>query len=899
MTLLTEPPIGSGPPPGPRTGSRPGHSQDDAAAASAAAGTGTGSAWTARAGALAAVIVVTALAALPALVYDDFFDGGRHRAVIAAAALAGAIAGAVAGAWRGLRRLGLTVLSLLSAVPVLLVLLTPATRGVPTLGNVAALGDQVLHGWARMVTTGTPAEAQAEVLALPAALAWAAAFIAVLLLRDPAHRLLPALPPVTAICVGLVLTAAGGPPRWPLAAAMVALAVLLLMLRPGSPPPVMDPAARATMGAAPDPAGGMPEQAQTLSADSGTAGRSTSRLLTVLIGVVLLAVLTGAAVAAVRVLPAQALRAPYDPRSDARPVTELIDASSPMIGLKRQLQPPVRQLFTVQVVKSQLRSGAPPIVRVAALDSFDGSTWQVTGQYLRPGARIPGPAGLRRPLDVTLRITTSGLTGPMLPVLQGRTSRLDLPEVRVDASGTNAIATRALSPGLTYEVTGVVPGGNERNLAAAAPDLTGDAAGTTRLPELPAQFARLATRLTSGTSEPYAQLLAIRDWLRRLPYSTEGPPGESYAVLDPILFGPAGDGRNRPSSFAEQRVSAFTVLARSAGFPARVAVGYQVDPARASGGVIPVTSADVRAWAEVKLAGYGWVRFDPTDTSQTVDSAPRDDQQLQQQQATGTSSDQSVIDPGLQPDDVKRTGGGGVAGLMLGLLVLPALVPVLLVAGWLAKLVRRRRRRTRGGPREQILGAWRESRDRLLESGRAPARSQTPADAAREHSLVPGGADGPLLQLAPLVDRAVFAPWEPDAADATAAWAAYDRLRAALNRAAESWTRPVRALDPRPLWHRPGDRAVRYPAAWPVGLRTPAPDTGELAPILAGAVSDPDHDLLIESMLAPVGAGGAAIPNGTGRGVGAAAWTPGGAGDVFVERPGAGPGGVPGDGGAR
>src|SRR5262249_161826 len=55
------------------------------------------------------------------------------------------------------------------------------------------------------------------------------------------------------------------------------------------------------------------------------------------------------------------------------------------------------------------------------------------------------------------------------------------------------------------------------------------------------------------------------------------------------------------------------VLARAAGFPSRVAVGYLLRGQKQ--GTFDVTTRDAHAWPEVYLAGYGWTPFEPTDTT--------------------------------------------------------------------------------------------------------------------------------------------------------------------------------------------------------------------------------------------------------------------------------------------
>ncbi|BFI96431.1 MAG: DUF3488 and transglutaminase-like domain-containing protein [Rhodanobacter sp.] len=64
--------------------------------------------------------------------------------------------------------------------------------------------------------------------------------------------------------------------------------------------------------------------------------------------------------------------------------------------------------------------------------------------------------------------------------------------------------------------------------------------------------------------------------------------------------------------FCEHYASAFTVLMRAAGIPARVVTGYQGGYWNAMGRYLLVRNSDAHAWSEVWLAGRGWVRVDPT-----------------------------------------------------------------------------------------------------------------------------------------------------------------------------------------------------------------------------------------------------------------------------------------------
>ncbi|MDQ6645994.1 MAG: DUF3488 and transglutaminase-like domain-containing protein [Pseudomonadota bacterium] len=64
--------------------------------------------------------------------------------------------------------------------------------------------------------------------------------------------------------------------------------------------------------------------------------------------------------------------------------------------------------------------------------------------------------------------------------------------------------------------------------------------------------------------------------------------------------------------FCEHYASAFTVLMRAAGIPARVVTGYQGGYWNTFGDYLLVRNSDAHAWSEVWLADRGWIRVDPT-----------------------------------------------------------------------------------------------------------------------------------------------------------------------------------------------------------------------------------------------------------------------------------------------
>jgi len=86
---------------------------------------------------------------------------------------------------------------------------------------------------------------------------------------------------------------------------------------------------------------------------------------------------------------------------------------------------------------------------------------------------------------------------------------------------------------------------------------------------------------------------------------TLAPPPLGRDAMDDFLF-------NTRQGFCEHYASAFTVLMRAAGIPARVVTGYLGGYWSEAGHYLLVRQSDAHAWSEVWLAGRGWVRVDPT-----------------------------------------------------------------------------------------------------------------------------------------------------------------------------------------------------------------------------------------------------------------------------------------------
>ena len=91
--------------------------------------------------------------------------------------------------------------------------------------------------------------------------------------------------------------------------------------------------------------------------------------------------------------------------------------------------------------------------------------------------------------------------------------------------------------------------------------------------------------------------------------------GDFYYTLTPSLL--TGDRVDQflfetKQGFCEHYTSAFVIMMRAAGIPARVVLGYQGGNYNEVGDYLVVRQRNAHAWAEVWLRDTGWIRVDPT-----------------------------------------------------------------------------------------------------------------------------------------------------------------------------------------------------------------------------------------------------------------------------------------------
>ncbi|MBN2086440.1 MAG: transglutaminase domain-containing protein [Anaerolineales bacterium] len=176
-------------------------------------------------------------------------------------------------------------------------------------------------------------------------------------------------------------------------------------------------------------------------------------------------------------------------------------------------------------------------------------------------------------------------------------------------SRTNFDVMGVVVPGADYELDSVYYQADEASLRAAGTDYPDWIRRRyLQLPNvLPERVHALARDLTATPPTPYDRAVAIEDYLRReMRYSLEiDSPPYNQDVVDYFLF-------VSKIGFCDYYASAMTVLARSAGIPARIAIGYAAGTFDPVQGKYTVLESDAHAWPELFFPGIGWVEFEPT-----------------------------------------------------------------------------------------------------------------------------------------------------------------------------------------------------------------------------------------------------------------------------------------------
>jgi transglutaminase-like putative cysteine protease len=716
--------------------------------------------------------VLTVLAAVGVIGFEPSFGGYGFLL----AGIGGLIVGTATGVLTAAFRLG-PILSAAAALVAYFLLGTAfavphlGLAGVlPTLNSLGSIAVGSVFGWADLVTLSTPVGAPQYIAVVPYAAAW----IVTLTSSTLACRWLVARPR-TAWRFGIALV----PP--------VVLYIASVLLGTDEPYQagirgvVFGLLALVWLG------WGRPNERIAQVGGDRLQRRKLAGTAAVLVGAV---VIGGGA--AVVTAPASDQR--FVLRDEIEPLFDPLDYPSPLAGFRhytKQVTDDV--LFVVDGLQAGDR------IRLATMDAYTGRLWNVTdpatsaagsGSFELVGRSFPEPelitaderAGVTFQIVDYADVWVPGVGYPSDLEFTAGDAIDATDDIRYNPATGTTVLTSGLATGDEYTIDALVqrpiPVADLAEVQTAEVDLS-------PVDGVPDIVTIRAQEFTGTASAPIDQLEAMRIALVENGFLSHGRASDAVPSR-------AGHGADRITELferqqmvgdQEQYATAFALMARSLGYPARVVMGFA--PEIADGQSAEVTGDDVTAWVEVAFDGIGWVAFDPTpeqtDVPQDQVPKPQSEPQPQVRQPPRIDDDRedllSPVELEETEDDEEETpfrvpGWVWVVGLSILIPALLALLPLLAIA--LLKSARARRRRSTGPGYDRVAGAWEELEDRYSELGFAvpPKLTRGATATALETQLHEqlGEAAPRLRPLAAATDEAVFSDRDVDETRSEQVW---------------------------------------------------------------------------------------------------------------------------------
>ncbi len=459
----------------------------------------------------------------------------------------------------------------------------------------------------------------------------------------------------------------------------------------------------------------------------------------------------------------------YRDRADPRQVTPADETASLLQSLESVVAVreanPAFTFFRVVDESNALAEPLPARWRLGAFDTYDGQRWLPTVAVRPIGGRlgdIDTATSSRPPVQYSITVISDSFSGATtrLPTTDtdgvlpfpGNPISIDT-DVLTDLSRVVVRAADPLGAGTTFQAV------------AERPPTAGEASNTSvairPVDDISATFAETARELGGdGTALEQLQRMAATmssDW--RLD-SSSAAGGQPAALLQRF-----NDETNRGT--AEQFVGAYVLMARSLGYDARVAIGFEV-PVEDLTSPLDLRSNHTSVWPEVNFVGVGWVPFNPVPATVTNDSSepqvpPEAQAPAAAQPPIAPPADRSAADE--EVDDADNATAGGWAGwrkwaLRIGVATGLALLPVALAVATIlsVKALRRRRRRRAATAAECVRGMWANTTDALVDAGLTIQTSWTDDHIAVQGANVAPFAQHEIRRLAALATSATFGP---------------------------------------------------------------------------------------------------------------------------------------------
>ncbi len=308
-------------------------------------------------------------------------------------------------------------------------------------------------------------------------------------------------------------------------------------------------------------------------------------------------------------------------------------------GFNSQIDQNLRGAMQPKMVM-RVRSQAPGFWRALAFDRYTGQGWDIsrnadTQKFRRAAWEGKFTLVNRHTPLATKQVIQSYTALEELPnIIPGMSAISELyfptPEIAIDREGSLR-SPIGLLKGLTYTAVSQVPFRDRTLLDAARtqykPNITKyylqlPPAIAPKLQKFTQDLVANATTQQVGKNAPplasnYAKALYLAQYLKqhyRLPQDPLGlarvPDNEDLASW--FLFRCEGKSTScEPGGYGDHFATTYTLMLRSIGIPARLAVGFDAGRFNPFTGYYEVANTDAHALTEVYFADYGWFSFDP------------------------------------------------------------------------------------------------------------------------------------------------------------------------------------------------------------------------------------------------------------------------------------------------
>jgi hypothetical protein len=299
-----------------------------------------------------------------------------------------------------------------------------------------------------------------------------------------------------------------------------------------------------------------------------------------------------------------------------------------------------------------------------------------------------------------------------------------------------------------------------------------------------------------GTTSPGERLQAALTALVNEGYISHGGPNEVPSA--------SGHGANRIAALfaaspmvgdAEQYSTAAALIATQLGFPARVVMGFIAPEGSSPQSAVTFTGEQMTAWIEISTS-EGWVAVNPNPPQRPIpEEQPQDPTEVAfpQTAAEPPAQEEPQLNDSTSPEAAQEEQPNTVDPVMqLILAILSGVAWTLLWLGILASpvlvilfLKRRRRQQRHKAPshQEQVIGAWDELRDVLVDNKRTAAASRTRPEIAQETGIAAASV------LAVLADTAQYSNDDITEHDASQAWSDVEQVSRELSAQQTRWER--------------------------------------------------------------------------------------------------------------